>query len=102
MTPLKDISGLNRPLQGIEGEEKARRVRSAKALQTTESKNVKETQALFDRKDKDNNLKPYYEYRDSAMSILSPFKYSIKCALIILDTFTGFRDLSFIYKSFPF
>ena len=52
MTPLKDISGLNRPLQGIEGEEKARRVRSAKALQTTESKNVKETQALFDRKDK--------------------------------------------------
>ena len=52
MTPLKDISGLNRPLQGIEGEEKARRIRSAKALQTTESKNVKETQALFDRKDK--------------------------------------------------
>ena len=52
MTPLKDISGLNRPLQGIEGEEKARRVRSAKALQTTESKNVKEIQALFDRKDK--------------------------------------------------
>ena len=42
MTPLKDISGLNRPLQGIEGEEKARRVRSAKAPQTTESKNVKE------------------------------------------------------------
>ena len=48
MTPLKDISGLNRPLQGIEVEEKARRVRSAKALQTTESKNVKEAQALFE------------------------------------------------------
>lgn len=29
---------------------------------------------IYDRKDKDNNLKPYYDYRDTAMSKLCPFK----------------------------
>tara|TARA_B100001123_G_C15345850_1_gene1037092 strand:+ start:3197 stop:3697 length:501 start_codon:yes stop_codon:yes gene_type:complete len=52
MTPLKDISGLNRTIQGLEGEEKARRVKSKKDAQTAGPKNVKETQSSFDRKDK--------------------------------------------------
>jgi len=52
MTPLKDISGLNRTIQGMEGEEKARRVRSKKDTQTAESKNVKESQSSFIRQDK--------------------------------------------------
>ena len=52
MTPLKDISGLNRAIQGMEGEEKARRVRSKKDSQAADSKNVKESQSSFDRQDK--------------------------------------------------
>jgi len=52
MTPLKDISGLNRTIQGMEGEEKARRVRSKKDTQTEGSKNVRKSQSSFDRQDK--------------------------------------------------
>jgi len=52
MTPLKDISGLNRTIQAMEGEEKARRVRSKKDTQTAESKNVRKSQSSFDRQDK--------------------------------------------------
>ena len=52
MTPLKDISGLNRTIQGMEGEEKARRVRSKKDTQTEGSKNIRKSQSSFDRQDK--------------------------------------------------
>lgn len=52
MTPLKDISGLNRTIQGMEGEEKTRRVKSKKDTQIAESKKLKESQSSFDRQDK--------------------------------------------------
>ena len=52
MTPIKDIPGFNRDIQGIENDDKIRRVRSEKSRQDRELKKGKNLSQPFDRKDR--------------------------------------------------
>ena len=47
MTPIKDIPGFNRDIQGIENDDKIRRARSEKSHQDQELKKVKIYQNLL-------------------------------------------------------
>jgi len=51
MTPLKELSGLNRNLQNIEGEEKIRRVKSSKKENVNNPKKIEDSSHTFSRKD---------------------------------------------------
>ena len=52
MTPIKDISGFDRDIQGIENDDKIRRVRSKKSRQDRELKKGENLSQPFDRKDR--------------------------------------------------
>ena len=52
MTPIKDIPGFNRDTQGIENDDKIRRVRSKKSHQDRELKKGENLSQPFDRKDR--------------------------------------------------
>jgi hypothetical protein len=51
MTPLKELSGLNRNLQNIESEDKIRRVKSSKKENVNTPKKIEDSSQAFSRKD---------------------------------------------------
>ena len=52
MTPIKDISGFNRDIQGVENDDKIRRARSERSRQDQELKKGENLSKPFDRKDR--------------------------------------------------
>lgn len=52
MTPIKDISGFNRDIQGVEGDDKIRRARTERSRQDQELKKGENLSKPFDRKDR--------------------------------------------------
>jgi len=60
------------------------------------SENSKKTSRVFDRADKQDKRTPYYEYRDTAMSKLSPFKPEwIKELRIVSDSNPNNPDVAY-------
>ena len=52
MTPIKDISGFDRDIQGVEGDDKIRRARTERSRQDQELKKGENLSKPFDRKDR--------------------------------------------------
>ena len=52
MTPLKDITGFDRNIQGVENDEKIRRVKSTKNSQVSKSDQINEKSGSFATKDR--------------------------------------------------
>jgi len=65
-------------------------------IKIMKAKESKASSRIFDRKDKDGNLTPYYEYRDTCMSRLSPFKPEwIKVLRVVKDDDPNNPDVAF-------